>query len=81
MLLCSRDNHYYSIQSDHSQILAEKETVEKVYSSLLEEHRALKTNFDDFLSEKEAVSTKPSAISKAGVMIRPTPLCVPRSTD
>lgn len=51
--LCSRDDHYYRIQSDRSQILAEKETVEKVYSSLLEDHRALQTNFDDLLSEKE----------------------------
>ena len=57
-LLCSRDDHYYRIQSDRSQILVEKETVEKVYSALLEEHRALQTNFDDLLSEKEDIFSR-----------------------
>ncbi|KAF9239598.1 hypothetical protein BU15DRAFT_87912 [Melanogaster broomeanus] len=32
------DDHYYRIQSERSQILGEKETVEKVYQILLEEH-------------------------------------------
>ncbi|KAL4074574.1 HOOK protein-domain-containing protein [Scleroderma yunnanense] len=49
----TEDDHYYRIQSDRSQILAEKETIEKVYSSLVEEHRTLQTNFDDLLSEKQ----------------------------
>jgi protein HOOK3 len=34
-------------------VLSEKETLEKVYQSLLEEHRALQTNFDDVVSEKD----------------------------
>ncbi len=48
-----RDDHYYRIQSEKSVILSEKETLEKVYQSLLEEHRTLQTNLDDAVSEKE----------------------------
>jgi protein HOOK3 len=47
------DDHYYHLQSDRSRILAEKETLEKVYQTLLEEHRTLQTNYDDAVSEKE----------------------------
>ncbi|OSX64633.1 hypothetical protein POSPLADRAFT_1053441 [Postia placenta MAD-698-R-SB12] len=49
----TEDDHYYQIQSERSRILAEKETLEKVYQALLEEHRTLQTNFDDVASEKE----------------------------
>jgi protein HOOK3 len=31
----------------------EKETLEKVYQALLEEHRTLQTTYDDVVSEKE----------------------------
>lgn len=48
-----RDDHYYRIQSERSQILTEKETLENVYQALLEEHRTLQTNFDDAVSEKD----------------------------
>ncbi|KAL7283162.1 hypothetical protein ACG7TL_002588 [Trametes sanguinea] len=51
--LAWKDDHYYQIQSERSRILSEKETLEKVYQALLEEHRALQTNFDDVVSEKE----------------------------
>lgn len=51
----SRDDHYYRIQSERSQIFTEKETLEKVYQMLLEEHRSLQTNFDDVVSEKDDV--------------------------
>ncbi|KAF9792235.1 hypothetical protein BJ322DRAFT_23685 [Thelephora terrestris] len=47
------DDHYYYLQSERSRILAEKETLEKVYQNLLEEHRTLQTNYDDSVSEKE----------------------------
>jgi protein HOOK3 len=47
------DDHYYHLQSDRSRVLAEKETLEKVYQNLLEEHRTLQTNYDDAISEKE----------------------------
>lgn len=47
------DDHYYQIQSERSRILGEKETLEKVYQALLEEHRQLQTSFDDVTSEKE----------------------------
>ena len=33
--------------------MSEKETVEKAYQTLLEEHRTLQTNLDDVVSEKE----------------------------
>ncbi|GLB35178.1 putative HOOK protein [Lyophyllum shimeji] len=49
----TEDDHYYRIQSEKSQIFSEKETLQKVYEALLEEHRALQTNFDDVNSEKE----------------------------
>ncbi|RPD65844.1 HOOK-domain-containing protein [Lentinus tigrinus ALCF2SS1-7] len=49
----TEDDHYYQIQSERSRILSEKETLEKVYQALLEEHRTLQTNFDDIQSEKE----------------------------
>ena len=48
-----RDDHYYQIQSERSRILSEKETLEKVYQALLEEHRTLQTNYDDAVSEKD----------------------------
>jgi len=48
-----RDDHYYRIQSERSQIFSEKETLEKVYQALLDEHRALQTAHDDVISEKE----------------------------
>lgn len=49
----NRDDHYYRIQSEKSVILSEKETLEKVYQSLLEERRTLQANLDDAVSEKE----------------------------
>ncbi|KAF9532408.1 HOOK protein-domain-containing protein [Crepidotus variabilis] len=49
----TEDDHYYRIQSERSQIFSEKETLEKVYTTLLEEHRQLQTSHDDALAEKE----------------------------
>ncbi|KAJ3517791.1 hypothetical protein NLJ89_g265 [Agrocybe chaxingu] len=49
----TEDDHYYRIQSERSQIFTEKETLEKVYTALLEEHRSLQTAHDDLQSEKE----------------------------
>ncbi|KAJ7756771.1 HOOK protein-domain-containing protein [Mycena maculata] len=49
----TEDDHYYQIQSERSQVLTEKETLEKVYQALLEEHRTLQTNYDDVVSEKD----------------------------
>ncbi|KAI0811036.1 HOOK-domain-containing protein [Irpex lacteus] len=49
----TEDDHYYQMQSERSKIIAEKETLEQVYQSLLTEHRTLQTNFDDVVSEKE----------------------------
>lgn len=54
-IVYSRDDHYYQIQSERSRILSEKETLEKVYQTLLEDHRGLQTNYDDLVSEKEDV--------------------------
>ena len=48
-----RDDHYYQIQSERSQILLEKDTLNQVYQALLEEHRTLQTNFDDLVLEKD----------------------------
>ncbi|KAI9567253.1 HOOK-domain-containing protein [Boletus coccyginus] len=49
----TEDGHYYRIQSGRRHILAEKETIEKVYQVLLEDHRVLQTNFDGAISEKD----------------------------
>ncbi|KAL1947543.1 hypothetical protein VTO73DRAFT_13267 [Trametes versicolor] len=49
----TEDDHYYQIQSERSRILSEKETLEKVYQALLEEHRTLQTSHDDAVSEKD----------------------------
>lgn len=54
----NEDDHYYRIQSERSKALADKETVEKVYQALLEEHRTLQTSFDDLSQEKEEVSAQ-----------------------
>lgn len=48
-----RDDHYYHLQSERSRILSEKETLEKVYQTLMEEHRTLQSSLDDAVSEKE----------------------------
>ncbi|EJD02105.1 HOOK-domain-containing protein [Fomitiporia mediterranea MF3/22] len=47
------DDHFYQIQSERSRVLSEKEALEDVYKTLLEEHRTLQTNFDDAVAEKE----------------------------
>ncbi|KAJ7043316.1 HOOK protein-domain-containing protein [Mycena alexandri] len=54
----TEDDHYYQIQSERSQVLSEKETLEKVYQSLLEEHRTLQTSYDDVVSEKNDALTR-----------------------
>lgn len=41
------------MQSERSQVIAQKDTLEKVYQSLLEEHRALQTNYDEVASERD----------------------------
>lgn len=53
-----RDDHYYQIQSERSQILAEKDTLDQVYQTLLEEHRTLQTHYDDVVSEKEDLMSR-----------------------
>jgi protein HOOK3 len=57
-LILSRDDHYYQLQHDRSRVYSEKETLEKVYQALLEEHRQLQTNFDDLGSEKEEAQAR-----------------------
>ncbi|KAJ3728886.1 hypothetical protein C8R42DRAFT_279611 [Lentinula raphanica] len=48
----TEDDHYYRVQMEKSAILNQKETLEKVYQQLLEEHRQLQTTHDDVLSER-----------------------------
>ncbi|KAL0947284.1 hypothetical protein HGRIS_013404 [Hohenbuehelia grisea] len=54
----TEDDHYYRIQFEKSQILSEKDSLEKAYQSLLEEHRQLQTNHDDVVSEKDEISSR-----------------------
>ncbi|KAF7322701.1 hypothetical protein HMN09_00048900 [Mycena chlorophos] len=54
----TEDDHYYQLQTEKSQILSEKETLEKVYQALLEEHRTLQTTHDDLVSEKDDALAK-----------------------
>ncbi|KIY43716.1 HOOK-domain-containing protein [Fistulina hepatica ATCC 64428] len=53
-----RDDHYYRVQSEKSQILSEKEALRIVYEALLGEHRALQTNYDDLAAEKVEVTAR-----------------------
>ena len=53
-----RDDHYYQLQSDRSRALSEKATLEKVYETLLTEHRQLQTSFDDVTSERDDALTR-----------------------
>lgn len=41
------------MQSERSQIISQKDTLEKVYQTLLEEHRTLQTQYDEVLSERD----------------------------
>ncbi|TFY66829.1 hypothetical protein EVG20_g4265 [Dentipellis fragilis] len=75
----TEDDHYYQIQSERSRVFAEKETLEKVYQSLLDEHRTLQTNYDDAVSEKDEALARAREIQrevetrrndKADVMMR-----------
>ncbi|CAG8711752.1 10285_t:CDS:2, partial [Acaulospora colombiana] len=40
------------MQLERSRVLSDKETLEKVYQNLLEEHRTLQSNFEDLTAEK-----------------------------
>ena len=57
-LAFNRDDQFYRIQSERSLVFSEKETLEKVYAALLEEHRALQTAHDDAIAEKEETRTQ-----------------------
>ena len=58
------DDHYYQIQSERSRILTEKETLENVYRTLLEEHRTLQTQLDDTIAEKEEALSRLSDVRR-----------------
>ncbi|KAJ7273363.1 HOOK protein-domain-containing protein [Mycena rebaudengoi] len=60
----TEDDHYYQIQLERSQVVSEKETLEKVYQALIEEHRTLQTNYDDVLSEKEDAVARLKDVSR-----------------
>lgn len=49
----TEDDHYYRVQSERSQLLMEKQALEKMYHELVEQHRLLQTTHDDMLSEKD----------------------------
>ncbi|KIL69547.1 hypothetical protein M378DRAFT_69226 [Amanita muscaria Koide BX008] len=53
LLKSSRDDHYYMIQTQRSQIFSEKVSVEKAYRALLQEHRTLQSNYDEVVSDRE----------------------------
>ena len=38
------DDHYYESQKERRRLASDKETLEKVYQTLLEEHRTLQTS-------------------------------------
>jgi protein HOOK3 len=49
----SRDDHYYQVQSEKRQILTEKDSIEKAYQTLMQEHRTLQANVEDLTSERD----------------------------
>ncbi len=40
----SSDDHFYEIQNELSRVVAEKDTLEKVYQALISDHRNLQNN-------------------------------------
>ncbi|KAG9025244.1 hypothetical protein FRB95_010384 [Tulasnella sp. JGI-2019a] len=46
------DDHFYQIQSERSRLSMEKDTLEKVYTNLLEEHRTMQSSLDEATAEK-----------------------------
>jgi hypothetical protein len=43
------DDNYYESQKERRKLASDKETLEKVYQTLLEEHRTLQTSFVSFV--------------------------------
>ncbi|KAL0578256.1 hypothetical protein V5O48_003751 [Marasmius crinis-equi] len=76
----TEDDHYYRIQSEKSQIMSEKDALEKAYQTLLEEHRQLQTAQEDLVSERDDALVQVRQVkrdldsrrgdSKADVMLR-----------
>ncbi|VDB96749.1 unnamed protein product [Peniophora sp. CBMAI 1063] len=60
------DDRFYQLQSERNRVFTEKDTLQKVYESLLEEHRGLQTSYDDMTAEKdEAVARAQRAEKEA----------------
>ncbi|TRM59417.1 HOOK-domain-containing protein [Schizophyllum amplum] len=65
----TEDDHYYRIQSEKSQILAEKDTLQTAYQKLLDDQRDLQTQLDDAQAEK-ADAAEYKRNEKGDVMLR-----------
>ncbi|EFI28414.1 hypothetical protein CC1G_13948 [Coprinopsis cinerea okayama7 len=49
----TEDDHYYQIQSERSQVFAEKANLEKLYHALVEAHQKLEAKQEDLVSERD----------------------------
>mgnify|MGYP001283809189 CR=1 FL=1 len=49
----TRDDHYYRVQSERSQLFSEKETLERTLQSLMEQHAQLQAAHDDVIQERD----------------------------
>ncbi|KZV69058.1 HOOK-domain-containing protein [Peniophora sp. CONT] len=47
------DDRFYQLQSERNRVFTEKDTLQKVYETLLDEHRGLQTQYDDVSAEKD----------------------------
>ncbi|KIM31999.1 hypothetical protein M408DRAFT_64288 [Serendipita vermifera MAFF 305830] len=54
----TEDDHYYELQLERSRVLSDKDTLEKVYQDLLEQHRVLQTGYDDVMAEKTELAAQ-----------------------
>lgn len=59
------------MQLQRSKILAEKETLVKVYQTLLEEHRTLQTSYDDAVAEKDEALSRVKDARRVEELRRP----------
>ncbi|CAG7854040.1 Protein Hook homolog 3 Short=h-hook3; Short=hHK3 [Serendipita indica DSM 11827] len=48
----TEDDHYYEMHLERSRVLFDKDTVEKAYNTLVEEHQNLQSNYEDAIAEK-----------------------------
>ena len=52
------DDHYYELHLERSRALTEKDTLEKAYQNLIQEHQILQASLEEAAIEKEDALTR-----------------------